>query len=64
MQYLVENIGGYFGLFKRRMNGICQHCKSQRLTRYLCEFDLRYNRRELGDVNRAVEIIANASSKR
>ena len=32
--------------------------------RYLCEFDFRYNSRDLNDVNRAVEIVANAFGKR
>ena len=59
-----NTIEGYFGLFKRGMKGIYQHCKSQHLKRYLCEFDFRYNRRDLNDVNRAVEIVANAFGKR
>jgi hypothetical protein len=59
-----KTIEGYFGLFKRVMKGIYQHYKSQYLKRYLCEFDFRYNRRELNDVNRAVEIVANAFGKR
>lgn len=59
-----NTIEGYFGLFKRGMKGIYQHCKSQHLKRYLCEFDFRYNRRDLNDINRAVEIVANAFGKR
>lgn len=39
-------IEGSFGLFKRGMNGIYQHCTTKRhLHRYLAEFDLRYNNR-------------------
>jgi transposase-like protein len=49
---------------REAMKGIYQHCKSQHLKRYLCEFDFRYNRRDLNDVNRAVEIVANAFGKR
>ncbi len=63
--YIYTNtIEGYFGLFNRGMRGIYQQCKSQHLKRYLCEFDFRYNRRELNDVSRAVEIVANAFGKR
>jgi hypothetical protein len=52
------------GLFKRGMKGIYQHCQSQHLKRYLCGFDFRYNRRDLNDVNRAIEIVTNAFGKR
>jgi len=46
------------------MKGIYQHCKSQHLKKYLCEFDFRYNRKTLNDVNRVIEIVANAFGKR
>jgi transposase-like protein len=36
---------GYFGIFKRGMRGIYQHCKEKHLHRYLAEFDFRYNHR-------------------
>jgi hypothetical protein len=36
---------GYFGLLKRGMKGIYQHCKEKHLHRYLAEYDFRYNHR-------------------
>ena len=38
-----NTIEGYFGLFKRGMKGIYQHCGEKHLHRYLAEFDFRYN---------------------
>ena len=44
-----NTIEGFFGIFKRGMRGIYQHCGSQHLQRYLREFDFRYtNRSGLG----------------
>jgi len=44
-----NTIEGFFGIFKRGMRGIYQHCGSQHLQRYLREFDFRYtNRSALG----------------
>ena len=36
---------GFFGVFKRGMKGIYQHCAERHLHRYLAEFDFRYNHR-------------------
>lgn len=41
-----NTIEGFFGIFKRGMRGIYQHCGSQHLHRYLAEFDFRYTNRE------------------
>lgn len=38
----VENV---FSVFKRGMKGVYQHCGEAHLSRYLAEFDFRYNRR-------------------
>lgn len=44
-----NTIEGFFGIFKRGMKGIYQHCGSQHLQRYMREFDFRYsNRAALG----------------
>ncbi len=59
-----NTIEGYFGLFKRGMKGIYQHCKSQHLKRYLCEFDFRYNYRTVTDSERTISILTNAIDKR
>jgi hypothetical protein len=58
---------GYFGIFKRSMRGIYQHCAEKHLHRYLAEFDFRYNHRiRLGfnDGERAAIAIKNAEGKR
>jgi transposase-like protein len=51
-----NTVEGFFGVFKRGMKGIYQHCGERHLHRYLAEFDFRYsNRAKLGidDVVRA-----------
>ena len=40
-----NTVEGFFGIFKRGMRGIYQHCGEQHLQRYLYEFDFRYNNR-------------------
>jgi transposase-like protein len=46
-----NQIEGFFGIFKRGMRGVYQHCGSQHLGRYLTEFDFRYSNREALGVN-------------
>jgi hypothetical protein len=62
-----NTMDGYWGLFKRGMKGIYQHCGEQHLHRYLAEFDFRYNNRvRLGvnDANRAEAALLGAVGKR
>ena len=62
-----NTIEGYFGLFKRGMKGVYQHCAEKHLHRYLAEFDFRYNNRSaLGveDKSRAARIVRGAEGKR
>jgi hypothetical protein len=40
-----NSVEGYFGIFKRGMNGVYHHCAEKHLHRYLAEFDFRYNNR-------------------
>lgn len=40
-----NTVEGFFGIFKRGMRGIYQHCGQQHLHRYLAEFDFRYTNR-------------------
>jgi hypothetical protein len=40
-----NSVEGLFGIFKRGMTGIYQHCGEQHLQRYLDEFTFRYNNR-------------------
>jgi transposase-like protein len=58
---------GYFGLFKKGMKGIYQHCGEKHLHRYLAEFDFRYNHRAklgYGDIDRTFAAIRGAEGKR
>jgi len=45
-----NTIEGFFGIFKRGMKGIYQHCGSQHLQRYLREFDFRYTYRSANGI--------------
>jgi len=58
---------GFFGIFKRGMVGVYQHCSEQHLQRYLDEFSFRYsNRSRLGteDTERAAIAIKSGEGKR
>lgn len=62
-----NTIEGYFGIFKRGMKGIYQHCGEQHLHRYLSEYDFRYNNRVALGVNdeaRAVKALKGIVGKR
>ncbi|MDE2005240.1 MAG: IS1595 family transposase [Rhodospirillales bacterium] len=62
-----NSVEGFFGIFKRGMTGVYQHCGEQHLQRYLDEFSFRYsNRAALGveDGHRAEIALAGAAGKR
>jgi transposase-like protein len=62
-----NSVEGFFGIFKRGMVGIYQHCGEQHLQRYLDEYTFRYsNRSKLGteDAERAVLAMIGGESKR
>jgi hypothetical protein len=62
-----NSVEGYFGIFKRGMKGVYQHCDEKHLHRYLSEFDFRYNSREaLGfdDQDRAAMLLKGVVGKR
>jgi transposase-like protein len=62
-----NTIEGFFGIFKRGMKGIYQHCSSKHLQRYLHEFDFRYTFRAANgydDAERTAEAIKGARGKR
>lgn len=40
-----NSVEGFFGILKRGMRGVYQHCGEQHLPRYLAEFQFRYNNR-------------------
>ena len=62
-----NTIEGYFGIFKRGMKGIHQHCGERHLHRCRAEFDFRYNARAALGVNdeaRAEKAIRGITGKR
>lgn len=62
-----NTVEGYFGIFKRGMVGVYQHCAEHHLQKYLNEFDFRYsNRSALGieDAERTTLAIKGAKGKR
>jgi transposase-like protein len=62
-----NTVEGFFGIFKRGMVGVYQHCGDKHLHRYLAEFDFRYNKRvKLGfdDPMRAENVLKGIKGKR
>jgi transposase-like protein len=62
-----NTVEGYFGVFKRGMIGVYQHCSEKHLHRYLAEFDFRYSNREklgINDVARAERALSSMKGKR
>jgi transposase-like protein len=62
-----NNAEGFFGVFKRGMRGVYQHCGEQHMQRYLDEFAFRFNNRvRLGvnDAERARLAVRGADGKR
>ncbi|HVR90178.1 MAG TPA: IS1595 family transposase [Novosphingobium sp.] len=62
-----NQIEGFFGIFKRGMRGIYQHCGKQHLHRYLVEFDFRYTNRSgtgCNDADRARKAVEGTVGRR
>jgi transposase-like protein len=62
-----NTIEGFFGIFKRGMKGVYQHCSSKHLQRYMHEFDFRYTFRAANgydDMARTAEALKGARGKR
>lgn len=59
-----NTIEGYFSIFKRGMRGVYQHCGETHVSRYLTEFDFRYNTRQITDVERTDEALKGIEGKR
>lgn len=59
-----NTVEGFFGLFKRGVNGTFHHISKEHLHRYLSEFDFRYNRREITDSERTAQAIRGFEGKR
>jgi transposase-like protein len=62
-----NSVEGFFGVFKRGMKGIYQHCGEQHFQRYLDEFTFRHNTRSklgIDDAERAERITKAMNGKR
>ena len=62
-----NTIEGFFGIFKRGMRGVYQHCQERHLHRYLAEFDFRYSNRlanGIDDPQRSVLAMRGITGKR
>jgi transposase-like protein len=62
-----NSVEGFFGVFKRGMVGVYQHCGEQHFQKYINEFTFRYNTRSrlgIEDAQRAVIAMRNAEGKR
>lgn len=59
-----NSIEGYFGIFKRGMKGVYQHCAEKHLQAYLNEFDFRYSNRKITDAERTELALKGAEGKR
>lgn len=66
-EYHTNTIEGVFAVLKRGINGTFHHVSEQHLSRYLAEFDFRYNNRSklgVGDVERFEKSIGGIVGKR
>ncbi|MDB6105305.1 MAG: ISSpo8, transposase [Gammaproteobacteria bacterium] len=62
-----NTVEGYFGVLKRGIFAIYQHCGENHLHRYLAEFDFRHNNRKslgINDVQRAENLVSGVVGKR
>jgi transposase-like protein len=62
-----NTVEGFFGIFKRGMVGVYQHCGEQHFQRYLDEFTFRYSKRArlgINDDDRTRLAVIGASGKR
>jgi transposase-like protein len=62
-----NTLEGFFSVFKRGLVGVYQHMDSKHLSRYLAEFDFRYNTRTkagISDAQRASLAVVGAKGKR
>lgn len=59
-----NTVEGYFSILKRGVYGTFHHVGKGHLHRYLCEFDFRYNSREVTDGERALQALRGFRGKR
>ena len=60
----VNTAESFFGQLKRSIDGTHHHVSRQHLHRYLAEFDLRYNTRDVTDGERMVKTFRQAAGRR
>jgi len=59
-----NTVEGFFSIMKRGLIGTYHHVGSQHLSRYLSEFDFRYNTRGTTDMERTVAAVRGITGKR
>lgn len=59
-----NTVEGWFALLKRGVTGTFHHVSEEHLDRYVDEFAFRYNRREMTDGERAVDVLRKVGGKR
>lgn len=59
-----NHVEGYFGQFKRSVDGTHHHISKQHTQRYLAEFDFRYSTCRLSDGERMVKLMEQVGNKR
>lgn len=59
-----NTVEGYFAIVKRGIYGNFHSVSEAHLSRYLAEFDFRYNRRDMTDAERAADLLRGAKGKR
>lgn len=59
-----NHVEGYFGQFKRSVNGTHHHISKQHTPRYLAEFDFRYSNCKISDSERMVKLMGQTGGKR
>ena len=53
----INTAESFFSIFKRGVTGSFHHVSEAHLHRYLCEFDFRWNTREMTDADRMTKSV-------
>jgi len=59
-----NTVESYFATLKRGIEGVYHHVSREHLSRYLSEFDFRYNTRGMSDGHRTIAALAQTEGKR
>jgi transposase-like protein len=63
-QWHTNTVENFFSIFKRGIIGVYHHVSQAHLSRYACEFDFRYNHRDVTDGERSDLALAGIFGKR